>query len=116
MSWNLLIYKPGAGEGEQAPMGTIESVTNALNAAFPALQWDSATECILPVDKGFAISLTLTTEDNAVSDLYTRGGYYHLKPLAALCKGQGWRIADAQEGEDLNLDDPYASYGGQEQE
>ena len=112
VSWNLLVYKLGNDEGEQAPMGTVESVSAALNGAFPALQWDSATECILPVDKGFALSLTV--EDESVTDLYSRGGYYHLKPLATLCKQQGWRIADAQEGEDINLDDPYEAYGGEE--
>ncbi len=111
MSWNLLIYKPGADEGEQAPMGTVESVSDALKAAFPGLQWDSATECTLPVDKGFTISLT--AEEDTVGDLYTSGGYYHLKPLAALCKRQGWRIADAQEGKDIDLDNPYGSYGGE---
>src|SRR4051812_40119433 len=99
MSWNLLIYKPGADEGEPAPMGTVQSVSTALSAAFPALQWDSATECVLPVENGF--TATLTVEGDTVSDLYTRGGYHHLKPLAALCKRQGWRIADAQEGEDV---------------
>jgi|SRR5580765_122456 len=112
MSWNLLIYKPGADEGEQAPMGTVKHVSEALTVAFPGLQWDSQTECSLPVQNGFIV--TLTVEGDSVSDLYTRGGYYHLKPLAALCKKQGWRIADAQEAEDLNLDDPYASYGGEE--
>ncbi len=110
VSWNLFIYKPGADEGEQAPLGTVESISDVLNAAFPGLQWDSATECTLPVDQAFSISLT--AEEGMVSDLYTSGGYYHLRPLAAFCKRQGWRIADAQEGEGIDLDNPYAAYGG----
>ena len=51
-----------------------------------------------------------TKEDDLVSDIYTRGGYNHLRPLADLCRREGWRLGDAQEGEDVDLDDPYRSY------
>ena len=81
-----------------------------MNAAFPNLEWPRPTECELNVERGFSIEWTL--EGLEVKDGYTNGGYDHLKQLAELCKKQGWSLADAQEGEDIDLDDPYASYGG----
>jgi len=113
MSWNLLIYRAGE-EDEMAPLGSLASVTKALNGAFPGLVWPTPTECELNEEGGFSISWTV--EDGEVRDGYTHGGYQHLKALAALCKQQGWHLADAQEGEELDLDDPHASLGGEDRE
>jgi len=113
MSWNLLIYRPGENE-EAAPLGSLASVTNALNEVFPDLKWPTPTECEMNVEGGF--SITWTAERDEVRDGYTNGGYKHLRELAALCKREGWSIADAQEGEQIDLDDPYASYGGEDRE
>jgi len=108
MSWNLLIYKPGKTEQTAEPLGPIDAVTAAFNSAFPALHWVGATEASLLVDGGFAFELAV--EGGTVQDVYTNGGYNHLRDFAALCKREGWRIADAQEGEDVDLDDPYRWY------
>ena len=108
MSWNLIIYRPGASNESTLPLGALDTITEKLNAAFPGLVWDSVTECSLKVEGGFAGELTV--EDDLVSDIYTRGGYNHLKPLAALCQREGWRLGDAQEGEDVDLRDPYQWY------
>jgi len=108
MSWNLLIYRPGTSNQTTNPLGPLDAVTEKLNASFPGLVWDSPKECGLKVDGGFLAELTV--EDDVVSDIYTRGGYNHLKPLAALCQREGWRLGDAQEGEDVDLHDPYRWY------
>jgi hypothetical protein len=65
-------------------------------------------EAILPVARGFR--LELRTEEDVVQDIYTDGGFDHIKQLAALCKREGWRIADAQEGEEVDLDEPQKWY------
>jgi len=108
VSWNLLIYRPGANNETTNPLGPLSAVTEKLNASFPGLVWDSPTECSLEVDAGFLVELTV--ENDVVTDIYTRGGYNHLKPLAALCHREGWRLGDAQEGEDVDLHDPYQWY------
>jgi hypothetical protein len=112
MSWNLLLYKaePKANpaEEEMLPLGSPQDVAVALNATFPGLRWPRPDECELAVDGGFVVSLSI--KDGVVSDLYTHGGYNHLRQFAALCLQHGWRMADAQEGEDLDLRDPYATY------
>ncbi len=104
MSWNLIIYKPGETPQQNQPLGDLESVTEAFTAAFIALEWESPTEATLPIDGGFR--LELTEEDGTVQDVYTHGGFNHIRQFAALCKREGWRMADAQEGEDVDLDDP----------
>jgi hypothetical protein len=108
MSWNLLIYRAGDG-GDTAPLGSLTVVRKVMDSTFPALVWPSDSECELGEDGGFSITWTLEDED--VRDGYTSGGFNHLKQLAALCKRQGWQIADAQEGEEIDLDDPLASFG-----
>ncbi len=103
MSWNLLIYNDSGD-----PLGDLASVTQKFTAAFPGLQWDSPVQAILPVARGFR--LELRAEEDVVQDIYTDGGFDHLKQLAALCRREGWRIADAQEGEEVDLDDPQGWY------
>ena len=109
MSWNLLIYKPGRSDQSGEPLSALEAVTAAFNGAFPNLHWYSPTAAALLVDGGF--DLELAVEQGAVQDVYTNGGYNHLREFAALCKQEGWRIADAQEAEDVDLQDPYGWYG-----
>ena len=104
MSWNLLIYKPGETTQNNEPLGELDAVTAAFTAAFIGLEWESPTEAALPVDGGFR--LELTEEDGTVQDVYTHGGFNHVRQFAALCKREGWRMADAQEGEDVDFDDP----------
>jgi hypothetical protein len=104
MSWNLIIYKPGDRPQQNPPLGKLDAVTEAFNAAFIALEWESPTEAALPVDGGFRLELTV--EGATVQDVYTHGGFNHIRQFAALCKREGWRMADAQEGEDVDLDDP----------
>lgn len=108
MSWNLLIYKPGEDGEELEPLGTLPEVSGVLNNAFPALEWDSSAEAVLPLNGGFRLELSV--ENGVVKDIYTSGGFNHMNELVALCKQQGWRIADAQEGEDVDLEDPYKWY------
>ncbi|MGC3989858.1 MAG: hypothetical protein QM796_09315 [Chthoniobacteraceae bacterium] len=102
MSWNLLVHNDGEGLGE------IADVTRKFDGAFRGLEWESLTEAALPVEGGFR--LELTTEDETVQDIYTHGGFNHIKELAALCKREGWHLGDMQEGEDIDLDDPQGWY------
>ena len=105
MSWNLIIYKPGDKPQQNEPLGDLDVVTEAFNAAFIALDWDSPTEAVFPVEGGFRLELTLD-DDGRVKDVYTHGGFNHIRQFAALCKREAWRMADAQEGEDVDLEDP----------
>ena len=102
MSWNLLIHNDGE------PLGDIADITRKFDGTFRGLEWESPTEASLQVDGGFR--LELTAEDGTVQDIYTHGGFHHIKELAALCKREGWHLADAQEGEDVDLDDPQRWY------
>lgn len=114
MSWNLLIYKPAEDADDTIPLGTLAGVTAALSNAFPALEWDSEVAALVPGENGFLLDLNVG--DGIVWDIYTNGGFNYLKELAALCKQEGWRIADAQEGEDVDLQDPdkwYQERGGE---
>lgn len=108
MSWNLIIYKTDRTGGQIEPLGDLDRVTNALNGAFIALEWESPTTAELPVDGGFRV--TLTMQDGKVQDIHTDGGFNHLREFAGLCTREGWRMADAQEGEDVNLRDPQKWY------
>jgi hypothetical protein len=108
MSWNLLIYKNGPTPQKAESLGDIGAVTKALNEEFPTLVWESSTEAELPVHRGF--SLSLREEGAAVQDIYTNGGFDQIVQLAALCKRMGWSLADAQEGEDVDLNDPQGWY------
>lgn len=82
MSWNILIYKE-SGE----PLGDLASVTKKFSSIFRELEWNSAVEAELPVDRGFILELTV--KHDMVQDIYTNGGYDHLKDFARLCKKQG---------------------------
>lgn len=108
MSWNLVIYKPGATPQESEPLGDLDAVTAAFSTAFAGLEWDSPTEAALPVHGGFR--LEFTNENGTVQDVCTDGGFNHIRLFAALCKREGWRIFDGQEGEDVDLDDPEKWY------
>jgi hypothetical protein len=110
MSWNLIIYKTDRTGGQIEPLGDLDRVTNALNGAFIALEWESLTAAELPadVDGGFRVNLTM--QDGKVQDIHTDGGFNHLREFAGLCTREGWRMADAQEGEDVNLRDPLKWY------
>lgn len=102
MSWSFLIYRPGKTRQTTEPLGKIGDVTAAVNAAFKGLEWRSPTEASLPVHGGFL--LELTEENGVVEDMYTHVAYHHIQRFAALCKNQGWRMADAEEGEDVDLE------------
>jgi len=108
MSWNLIIYRPGKTPEQLEPLGEFNAVKTAFSAAFLGLEWESPKEATLPVDGGF--QLEFTEEDGIVQDVYTHGGYNHIRQFAALCKRNGWRMADAQEGEDVDLEDPQKWY------
>jgi len=108
MSWNLIIYKTDRMGGQIEPLGDLDRVTNALNGAFIALEWESPFTAELPVDGGFRVNLTM--QDGRVQDIHTDGGFNHLREFAGLCTREGWRMADAQEGEDVNLRDPQNWY------
>lgn len=108
MSWNLIIYKTDRTGGQIEPLGDLDRVTNALNGAFIALEWESPFTAELPVDGGFRVNLTM--QDGRVQDIHTDGGFNHLREFAGLCTREGWRMADAQEGEDVNLRDPQKWY------
>jgi len=108
MSWNLLIYK-GTTNGEKTyPMGEIGKIKEILQVEFPDLVWPLEYICSLEVDGGFEIEFK--EENKVVQNMWTNGGYNHLPQLCRLAKENDWRICDAQEGGDLDLDDPYKNY------
>jgi hypothetical protein len=104
MSRKLIIYKTGRTPEEIAPLGDLGRVTDALNGAFINLEWESRTAAALPAEGGFRVNLSM--RGVTVQDIHTDGGFNHLREFAGLCKRQGWRMADAQEGEDVDLNDP----------
>ena len=104
MSRKLIIYKTGRTPEEIVPLGDLGRVTDALNGAFINLEWESRTAAALPAEGGFRVILTM--RGATVQDIHTDGGFNHLREFAGLCKRQGWRMADAQEGEDVDLNDP----------
>ena len=104
MSWNLIIYQPGNPSGQSKPLGRLDRVKEAFSSVFPELEWESPNEATLPIEGGFR--LELTEQDGLVVDVSTHGGFNHLQQFAGLCKREGWRMADAQEGEDVDLEDP----------
>lgn len=104
MSWNLLIHRAHPKDKSLIALGKTDAVKATLQTAFPELDWESDSEAVLAVEGGFQLELTI--EEEEVKDIYTRGGANHLRELADLCLKNGWRLADAQEGEEINLDDP----------
>jgi hypothetical protein len=110
MSWNLLILKAGKNYSDwlPLPMGSLADVTRTLTTAFPNLEWRSELLCELNVNLGFRIELEV--KGGQVRSLFTSGGFNHLSELAAICKNHGWEIGDCQEGESIDLDDPYGWY------
>ncbi len=50
--------------------------------------------------------MDLNLEEGFVQDIYTHGGFPLVPQLAVLCRQEGWQIADAQEGENIDLDNP----------
>ena len=106
MSWNIIIYKTGKmGEGIE-PLGDLDRVTDALNRSFIALEWESPTTAQLPADMDGGFRVNLTTQNGRVQDIHTQGGTRHLREFAGLCTREGWRMAEAEQGEDINLHDP----------
>jgi len=108
MSWNLIIGKYGGSPQEGAPLGNVETVTGIFRAAFPDLLWSSPLESSLEVYRGFR--LDFYEKNGIVEFVSTSGGYDHLYRFADICKSEGWYIADCQEDEELDLDDPYQFY------
>ena len=106
MSWNFIIYKTDQLGERMQPLGDLERVTSALNGAFIALEWESPTTAELPadVDGGFRVNLTM--QNGRVQDIHTHGGVNHLRQFAGLCTREGWRIAEAEQREEVNLRDP----------
>jgi hypothetical protein len=112
MSRNLIIYKTGPMSQEREPLGDLGRVTDALNGAFIDLEWQSPVAAALPVDVEGGFQVKLTVQGGRVHDIYTDAGVNHIRQFAGLCKRQGWRMADAQAGEDVDLDDPQGWYEG----
>jgi len=107
---NLIIYKIGRVSQEVEPLGDLEAVTGALNGAFIDLEWESPITAALPVDLDGGFRVKLTMQHGKVQDVYTDAGFNHIRQFAGLCERQGWRIADAQEGKDVDLKDPQELY------
>ena len=110
MSRNLIIYKIGRDSQQAEPLGDLRVVTDALNGAFIDLEWGSPITASLPVDLDGGFRVKLTMQHGKVQDVYTDAGFNHLRQFAGLCERQGWRLADAQEGEDVDLKDPQNLY------
>jgi hypothetical protein len=108
MSWNLIIYKTGNTSQQVEPLGNLNRVTDALNAAFIDLEWESPIAAALPVEGGFRVNLAV--RDRTVQEVYVDGGFNHIRQFAGLCKREGWRMSDVQEGMDVHLDDPQRRY------
>ena len=117
MSLNLVIYKIGRTSQQVEPLGNLQAVTDALNGAFIDLEWQSPVTAALPVDLDGGFRVKLTMQGGKVQDVYTDASANHIRQFAGLCNREGWRMADAQEREDLDIDDPqklYLEQSGQE--
>src|SRR5688572_17147718 len=110
MSRNLIIYKIGRTSQQVEPLGDLDVVTDALNGAFIDLEWESPITATLPVDLDGGFRVKLTMQGGKVQDVYTDAGFNHIRQFAGLCERQGWRLADPQEGEDVDLKDPQKLY------
>jgi hypothetical protein len=108
MAWNFVIYKTGKTSQQVDPLGNLDRVTDALNGSFIDLEWESPISAVLPVEGGFRLSLAL--QNRTVQNVHIDGGFNHLRQFAGLCKLEGWRMADAQEKEDVDLGDPQKWY------
>ena len=107
MSWNLVIFSESS-DHKKLPLGEKNAVKLAITEAFPGLIWESSMECVLPGENGFRIEFSV--EETNVLDGFTHGGFDHLLDFVDLCLKQGWRLADAQEGEEIDLGNPLAFY------
>jgi hypothetical protein len=101
MSWNVIICT-----SDGFPLGSASKVKKILDDQFPTLEWQGDAECTLPVDKGFRLELG----GDPVQNIWSHGGFYHLQEFANICKVNGWSLGDAQEGEALDLNDPYSMF------
>ena len=110
MSLNLVIYKIGRTSQQVEPLGNLQAVTDALNGAFIDLEWHSPVTAALPVDLDGGFRVKLTMQGGKVQDVYTDAGANHIRQFAGLCNRQGWRMADAQEKEDFDVNDPQKLY------
>jgi hypothetical protein len=110
MSRNLIIYKIGRTSQQVEPLGDLDMVTAALNGAFIDLEWESPIKAALPVDLDGGFRVKLTMQGGKVQDVYTDAGVNHIRQFAGLCNRQGWRMADAREGEDFDVNDPQKLY------
>ncbi|GAA5496398.1 hypothetical protein Rhal01_02581 [Rubritalea halochordaticola] len=107
MSWNLYI----GSDTENSPLGEATAIQKAFNEVFDSLEWEQlipSDECSLNVHGGFSIEFTKAGDH--YESAMTRGGYNHLKELAMICKQFGWQLFDCQEGEQLDLENPYSLY------
>ena len=107
ISWYLYILKGGPDKKSKKPLGDVATVMKHLNAAFPSIAWDSATEAKC-ADKNFG--LWMTVEKGLVQQVIVRVGQIRVKKLAGICKKEGWRLEDpdVEVEEDVDLDDPDA--------
>jgi len=112
MSRNLIIYKTGPTSQQIEPLGDLGRVTDALNGAFIDLEWQSPISAALPVDVDGGFRVKLTVQGGKVQEVHTDASVNHIRQFAGLCKREGWRMADAQAGEDVDLDDPQKSFKG----
>jgi len=110
MSLNLVIYKVGRTSQEVEPLGNLQAVTDALNGAFIDLEWQSPVTAALPVDLDGGFRVKLTMQGGKVQDVYTDATANHIRQFAGLCNRQGWRMADAQEKEEFDVNDPQKLY------
>ena len=105
MNWYLNILNGGPAKKTKKPLGDLATVTKHMNAAFPGITWESATEAKC-ADKSF--SLSLCVEKGVVQQAVLGVGKMKVKTLDAICKKEGWRLEDpnVEVDEDVDLDDP----------
>ena len=102
------MYRPGKTPDHHKALGSVGAVHAAFDAVFIGLEWESPAEAVLPTYGGFR--LELDEKHGSVQDVYTHGGLNHIKQFAEVCKREGWRLGDTEEGEDVDLDDPQRWY------
>ena len=105
MNWYLNVLKGGPDKKTKKPLGDVATVTKHMNAAFPGITWKSPTEA-KNAEKGFILQLGV---DKGLVQMVVLGiGKMSVKPLATICKKEGWRLEDpnVETEEDVDLDNP----------